>query len=589
MQASRKKRMQSVLDVVVSPIKHQCVFFLMFVILMNYPNLVSLFSVSHSNFMDILSALSIPIFLSYILTSFIYCSKIKIVKIFCYALLFIFFLFYVFLNNVFSLRISPQVLTAILETNKSESSDFVSTFILGGKGIFCFFLVLLVIVFCLFLEKYKERIFKFRHKHIFKIIIVVLILTSTVLTTKTYINLFSIKSPREISLWDSANKQLQDPVTRTVYSLYHIHCDGKGNRQVAKLALLASKENNISLNNDSINIVLVIGESHIKHHSSLYGYYLPTQPYLEQERKNGNLFVFNDVVTTQNFTATSLRDIFSCNSVSDEESFSSKPVFPAIFKSAGFNVMFWDNQKEYLNNSGVTFSLNSFLYNKDIFDLSYNHTNKRSYRFDKLLVLNLRKHNTLLQAKNLILLHLKGQHIAANKRFPKSFAKFSYSDIRRKEKYLDKQKLQKIADYDNATLYNDYVLKTIIDLYRNENTVLIYLSDHGEEEYDYRDSEGRAFCNQDMENYLKYQYEIPFYIWCSDTYKEKNKDKIISIQRAINKRIMTDNVYNILFYLSDIQTKYYRQERDALNTKYNIKDRIVAYSINYDSVMKKNR
>lgn len=585
----KKKKMKSVLDVVVLPIKHQSVFFLMFAILMNYPNLVSLFPISHSKFIDFLLALTIPIFISYILTFFIYYFRIKIVKILCYAVLFIFFLFNVFLNSVFSLKISPQVLTAILETNNSETSDFISTFVLGGKGIFCYILVLLVILSCLFLEKYKERIFKFHHKNIFKIIIIVLLLTSAVLTAKTYINLFSLKSLKEISLWDSANKQIQDPVTRTVYSLYHIHCDGKGNRQVVKLSITASKENNISLNNDSINIVFVIGESHIKHHSSLYGYYLPTQPHLEQEKKIGNLFVFNDVVTTQNFTATSLRDIFSCNSVSDKESFSSQPIFPAIFKSAGFNVMFWDNQKEYLQNTGVAFSLNSFLYNRDICDVSYNHVNKCSYRFDNLLVFNLRKHNNLLKTKNLIILHLKGQHIAANKRFPKSFAKFSYSDIKRKEKYLDKQKLQKIADYDNATLYNDYVLKTIIDLYRNENTVLIYLSDHGEEEYDYRNSQGRVFCNKDLKNYLRYQYEIPFYIWCSDTYKKKNKDKILSIQQATNKRIMTDNVYNILFYLSDIQTKYYRQERDALSTKYNIKDRIVAYSINYDFVMKKSR
>ena len=37
------------------------------------------------------------------------------------------------------------------------------------------------------------------------------------------------------------------------------------------------------------------------------------------------------------------------------------------------------------------------------------------------------------------------------------------------------------------TLYNDYVLKNIIDLFRDKNTVVLYFSDHGEEIYDYRD------------------------------------------------------------------------------------------------------
>lgn len=561
----------------------------MFAILMNYPNLVSLFPVSHTNFADFLSALAVPIFISYILTLLIYYSKTKIVKFICYVLLFFFFLFYIFLHNVFSLKITPQVLTAIFETNRAETSDFISTFAFNSHSILVYIVMIVAIALVIYLENHKNRIRNFASnlsgKNILKNILLIFVLTSAVFTLKTYINLLTINNLREISLWDSYNKQIQDPITRTVYSLYQIHYESKGNKQVAKHTLVAYKENNISKNNDTINVIFVIGESHIKYHSSLYGYYLPTQPYLEQERKNGNLFVFNDVVTTQNFTSTSLRDIFSCNSVSDEESFSDKPIFTAIFKSAGFNVMFWDNQKEYLNNTGVTFSLNNFLYNKDVINLSYDYLNKHSYRFDKTLIANLKKHSHLLKDKNLILLHLKGQHIAAKKRFPKSFAKFSYSDIKRNEKYLDKEKLQKIADYDNATLYNDYVLKSIIDLYRNENTVLIYLSDHGEEEYDYRNSEGRASYKEDIQNYLRYQYEIPFYIWCSNTYKEKHKDRILAIQQAIDKRIMTDNVYNVLFSLSDVETKYYRSERDALSMKYSIKDRIVANTLNYDSIM----
>ena len=103
-QNTMKRRLQNIISVLFFPIRHQCIFFLMFAILMNYPNMVSLFPISHSNFADFLSALAVPIFISYILTLLIYYSKTKIVKFICYVLLFFFFLFYIFLHNVFSIE-----------------------------------------------------------------------------------------------------------------------------------------------------------------------------------------------------------------------------------------------------------------------------------------------------------------------------------------------------------------------------------------------------------------------------------------------------------------------------------------------------
>lgn len=76
-----------------------------------------------------------------------------------------------------------------------------------------------------------------------------------------------------------------------------------------------------------------------------------------------------------------------------------------------------------------------------------------------------------------------------------------------------RKKKKEIADYDNATRYNDYVLMQIINRFRNQNTVLLYFSDHGEEVYDYRDHKGRDLSSNTISyNYLKYQHEIPFMI-----------------------------------------------------------------------------
>ena len=61
----------------------------------------------------------------------------------------------------------------------------------------------------------------------------------------------------------------------------------------------------------------------------------------------------------------------------------------------------------------------------------------------------------------------------------------------RKESWLTEEMRDDIAHYDNATRYNDHVLEQIIRLYEGQRTVVVYLSDHGEEVYDYRASSGR--------------------------------------------------------------------------------------------------
>lgn len=146
---------------------------------------------------------------------------------------------------------------------------------------------------------------------------------------------------------------------------------------------------------------------------------------------------------------------------------------------------------------------------------------------------------------------------------------------------------QEIAEYDNAVLYNDDVMKKIINHYRNTNAVIVYLSDHGEEIYDYRNSKGRK--NVPMSRMLlKYQYEIPFVIWCSDTYK-KNHPKLISLfQSALNTPMTIDNVCNLLFRIASLKTPYYRKKYDILSSNYICCKRIVADKIDYDKIMKKN-
>lgn len=143
---------------------------------------------------------------------------------------------------------------------------------------------------------------------------------------------------------------------------------------------------------------------------------------------------------------------------------------------------------------------------------------------------------------------------------------------------------QVIAEYDNATRYNDWVVSRIIEHYRNTNAVIVYLSDHGEEAYDWRPSKGRN-ANPMSKNVLKYQYDIPFVVWCSDKYKQRHPEIVKAIETSVDKPMSSDIAFNMLFHLAGIRTRYYRPQLDILSPQYHCPRRIIQDKYDYDKMM----
>ena len=215
----------------------------------------------------------------------------------------------------------------------------------------------------------------------------------------------------------------------------------------------------------------------------------------------------------------------------------------------------------------------------------YSATNDNGYNYDGELIDSYTK-NKSTSSRQFVIFHFTGQHIAAEERYPHTneFMRFTADSIQRNEPFLTKEKKEKIAHYDNATLYNDYVIKKIMDLFREENAVMVYLSDHGEEVYDYRDSEGRCG-GETNKNLLLYQYGVPFVIWCSPIYQERHPETMEAIRGAVDRPFMTDNVCQVLFHLAGIESSYYKPERDLLSDDYKRPKRLVNRTIDYDAIV----
>lgn len=529
--------------------------------------------------------------ISYIFTIVVYYSHKHWLKVFFYIIGCIVFSVDTFLWLEFHKSISPQILTLIGETNTTEATEFLSTFLLNLKGALCIIIIALFITLICIAEKKRTKITShFSHHRLLTNVIYTFTFTLSIIAfcgSTIYYQLFTSRIDQDIDTGGYT-----DSLTSTIFALrsitytnYEMKCAIQKAQEV-KGGSIEEK--------DSLNVILVIGESYIKHHAQLYGYSLPTTPNLMNEERKGNLYAFRNVVTPYNYTTSVMKNMMCCNSIADDESWYDSPFFPTIFKRSGMNVDYWDNQmvssNKLISAAIWDFTLNSFLFNKTIRGISYDKTADHAFEYDDQLVsdhANCKK--KVLGKYNFVVFHLMGQHINAKDRYPHDkFSRFSAKDIRNNEPYMTESKKQDIANYDNATYYNDYVINHIINLYRNENTVVVYFSDHGEEIYDYRDSKGRVEAAPGQEkNWLKYQFEVPFVIWCSDKYKALHPDIVRRIKASLNRPFMTDNTCHLLFDLAGLKTIYYRPERDLISPKFKPSKRIVNNNTDFDAVMRK--
>ncbi|MDE6099168.1 MAG: lipid A phosphoethanolamine transferase, partial [Muribaculaceae bacterium] len=317
------------------------------------------------------------------------------------------------------------------------------------------------------------------------------------------------------------------------------------------------------------NIVLVIGESFIRSHSSLYGYRLPTNPLLEKELKAGRLVVFSDMATPANLTTEVMRNILNLNDVSAGEPWHESVYFPALVKRAGWNVYHFDNQTVGVgSDSGIS----RLFYSDFNMDYTLDGVSDSLFAYDGPYVdYTRRKLRKRKPGKCMVMYHLLGQHFPASGRF-EGQPVFSADDV--KARLKDKTDRQLVADYDNATLYNDHVVARIIDSWRDTPTVLLYFSDHGEDLPDLGTVGGRVSSNPDDKAWLERQYHIPFMVWMSDAFMQHYPDLAKQIRSASDRSGMLDKLGYIVIGLTGAKTDFYKAGRDMFSPDYRPEPRI---------------
>lgn len=333
----------------------------------------------------------------------------------------------------------------------------------------------------------------------------------------------------------------------------------------------------------SPQIIFIIGESYNKHHSQLYGYEKATTPHQLSHRDQGNLVVFEDVVSSWNTTCESLQNIFSLSYYGDDAAWYKKPFFTTLFRKARYDVTFLSNQYTLDPAQSVSnFIEDIFINIPGISEVQFNHRNPHRYTYDGDLL----QHISLQQmdaGPHLLILHLMGSHFNYDQRYPASHQYFKPQDYHRPD--LSANELEILAHYDNSIRYNDSLLHQVLQTFEEREAIIIHIADHGEQVFDYGNAWGRSL--GDSYGEVRQQFEIPMWIWCSEAYKKAHPDVWDAIVRQRTLPFMTDAIGHTLLNIAGINTGCYVPQVDVLSPHYNPqRRRIIKESVDYDQLVK---
>lgn len=527
---------------------------------------------------------------AYLLCVLLTVVRKKTLKVTIYGIMLALHLVKKFLALNFSLGISPIALTLLAETNRHEVTDFINTFLFSTATFKILIAGGLTVVLIMIGEKicyrYNDTIMrKCKPSYFVRVLFAVILICGLFKGMNMYGSLYKIDCADKLSTWERNNTYALYDMDCVIESFWGVHIASVEVEKAIENTSNMKKENSIISKDDSLNVVFVIGESFIKWHSNLYGYPLVTTPNMTKEKKAGRLYAFNDVCTPYNSTSKVIRNLLSCSSIGHGETWNQNPNFLSVVKNAGYNVLWWDNQKNMDKSAVYSFALNSYLYNPRIMQKSYSQMNERSYDYDGELINSFFQSAKLDKPYNFVVLHFVGQHFAAGMRFPhtKENMHFHIQDVPFKAPYLDNVKRQYIADYDNATLYNDKQMERLFNYFNQSNTVIVYISDHGDSVYEYADEMGRKLDHLNADR-IKYQFAVPFFIWMSDRYRLQHPQVVSAIKQALNRPFMTDDICQVFFYLTAVSTPYYKEDRNLLSPKFRASKRIINDGYDYDRV-----
>ena len=302
-----------------------------------------------------------------------------------------------------------------------------------------------------------------------------------------------------------------------------------------------------ALNDTPEYVVMIIGESFSKYHSSLYGYEKDTNPKLRELQNDSLLTVYDNVEAPALNTIEAFKRIMSTyrDDLTDSLAWYKCLALPTVMSSCGYRTVWISNQSPtgVYDNVATRYSE---LCDTSIFVGS---TVRGVHRkdLDEEVLIKLGNYTFKDGEKYFIVLHLMGSHCTFSERYPTEKEIFKKEDYL---KYSEKQRKTRAA-YDNSILYNDLIVSEIFKLFEDKEMLGFYFSDHGLDVYrSSTDYCGHAISSDTTSTIAGKQ--IPFMMYTSESMKEEypnityQLDSVFAVGFNTGKILETVmSVYNI--------------------------------------------
>lgn len=461
-------------------------------------------------------------------------------------------------------RLNFNIIELCLQSNPTEASEFASTPGLM-KALGPALLIVTGILFAMFILQFfwnktlpQSKLFnKFNASLKLRNSLSICILAACILSTAA--NIYIWKSCFTNMVLDNAQSTICNA------QIYHLNDIRRLSqmRDRYNVDKIIEANNNIAVYSpgyDSLKVVYIIGESHNRHRSSAYGYFLETEPNINRHIKDSSLLAFTNVVAAYNHTKDSYPRLLSTINVGSGKEYSDFPITAAVFKKAGFKTYMFNNQSS-TGSFSADMSCDFIFFNKEIRRQSYDSISQYPSKYDIDFI---SQHKPSKIGQTFTTYHLMGQHTPCNERYKPSDAVFSEHDYDFITEYSNEER-KEMAHYDNSTIAVDKLINTIISQLIDEYAIVVYVPDHGETVYDTDHTLGRQI------NYtphvIRNQFEVPLYIWASQLYRTKHSDNWNKLKQNINKPIYNIDIAHTLIDLAGIKT-------NALDTKLSLLSRL---------------
>lgn len=467
------------------------------------------------------------------------------------AFLYLFFALGIFIKVgfylLYDLPFSSSAIFIIFETNLYEAYDFLELYL--NLKLFTLILFLLAPLILLFFARKKKYSVSNKKDWVFNLLLIAAISIGGIVLIKKFktqhlliVSAHSYNEYREIkkqmvfNFSENSSPNLTDVRRQNIPEEPEVH-------------------------------VVVIGESTSNWHMQLYGYEKETNPLLMEIKEE--LFIFDSVISPHVHTILSLEKMLSLANYMNPNPTENASIIQ-LANQAGFTTYWISNQRPIGIHESVATNI-SRAADKKYFLTSEEYFLQES--LDEATLPILEKVLTEPPNKKVIFIQLIGTHTAYYKRYPKEFNRF---DTDKDELLFPSNNAQTLRNqYDNAVLYNDYILRNLIEILRKSNThsSLTYMADHGDEVFDTVDFVGHSEYRA-----TKPMYEIPFIIWLS----EKAVDST-QIQKAyLNRRYNAEDFIHTFSDLLSIDFKEKDSTRSVINRHFQRRTRWVKEGLNYD-------